>query len=430
MAVTGEATSWGEYLKIVQGGLESLMTEYTEEDLEIPFDEAKSEGRYFIAPVELRGPQGTTHAQLGTAKRTAYTLNPPRSGVVQEVKVEGKEYTLQEDIAQGMLDAARGGDKSDGTIVERTLAAMRRKSRFDLVLELIHGGRPAVGLGVVESVADVSASDICSVVITKATWAAGIWAEMENALVDVYDDDGDPRRNTALTCVVSHIDPATRTLTLTGTEAELDNITAGDVIFPAGWYGATAAAGTANTFKGLFAIAGHTSGSLFDIDASTYSKWIGNTYSAGSAKMTMLKLLAARRNASSRGAKGDMRVLCSEWTWDDFNNDLSALRLFAEDTKSEMALGSGRIRFYSSNGVLTLAPHSMVMGGELMGYIPKNFRRLGTHGPRMDWDEANKMFLENAKAVRFRESWGHALYGKRGPADCFHVTGIVNQTQP
>ncbi len=428
MAVTGATTSWGEYLKYIQGSLENLMTEHAQIQRAIPFDEAKAEGRKFIYPVVVRGPHGTTHAQTGVAKRTAYDLNPPISSIAQEVEIDGKEFTLQEDIAAGMIAAAAGGAKSDGTIVDQTLALMRTMSQFYLELELLHGGRPAVGIGVVESVADVSASNICSVVITKATWAAGIWAEMEGALVDVYDDDGDPLRNTALSCAVSLVDPSTRTITLTGTEAELDNIAIGDVIMPSGWYGATAVAGTANTFKGLMAIASHTSGDLLGINASTYTKWIGNTFAVGSAKLTMEKLLAARRNASARGAKGDINVLLSEYTWDDLNNDLSALRQFASDTKSEMALGTQNIKFYSSGGILTLEPHPMCMSGELAGYMPKRFKRIGTHDPKMEWPKDLEMHLENKKAMRFRESWCQGLLPIRGPASCFYASGIVNQS--
>ena len=427
MAATGAATSWGEYLKIIQGPLENLMTEHADLQKEIEFEAADAEGRDLRYPMLVRAPHGVTHAYTGTAKRTDYNLNPPVSSRVQEIQIDGKEFTLTEDIATGMIHAAKGGNKSDGRIVDQTLAAMRRSSQFYLELETINGGRPLTGIGVVESVTDGGAG-VCTIVITKATWAAGIWDELEGAPVDLYDDDGDPLRNTALSCTVTNVAPATRTISLAGTEAELDTITAGDVVMPAGWYGATAAAGTANTFKGLMGIASHTSGDFMGIDASAYGKLVGNVTDIGSAKFSILKALITRIRASSRGAKGDMTLLCSDWTFIDVMNEASALRRYVESTKTKMEVGTKGIEFIVGGGVMTLRPHPLVMAGEVCGYVPKNVKYIGTHTPKMEWPSSEEKHLEDKKAVRFREGYGLGLLSRRGPANHFYASGIVNES--
>jgi hypothetical protein len=427
VAATGAATSWGEFLRIIQGPLENLMTEHADLQKEFEFEEADAEGDSLTYPMLVRAPHGVTHAHTGTAKRTDYNLNPPVSSRVQKLQIDGKEFTLTEDIATGLIHAAKGGKTSDGRIVDQTLAAMRRSSQYYLELETINGGRPAVGIGVVESVTD-GGSGTHSVVITKASWAAGIWDELEGAPVDVYDDDGDPLRTTALSCTVQSVAPDTRTVVLAGTEAELDTIVAGDVIMPAGWYGATAVAGTTNTFKGLMGIASHTSGDFMGIDASTYGKLVGNVTSIGSAKFSILKALITRIRASSRGAKGDMTLLCSDWTFIDVMNEASALRRYVESTKAKMEIGTKGIEFIVGGGVMTLRPHPMVMAGEVCGFVPKNVKYVGTHKPRMEWPSGEEKHLEDKKAVRFREGYGLGLLSRRGPANHFYASGIVNES--
>lgn len=429
MAVTGEATSWGEYLKYIQTPLENLMSEHADIQNKIPFDVARAEGRKLLQPVLLRGPKGITHAHTGTVKRTAYTLNPPRSSVVQELEIDGKEYTLQEDIAAGMLQSAVGGNTSDRPVVDQILLAMKTQWQFDLEMELLHGQDATGGIGVVETVTD-GANNETDLVITQESWSPALWAEMENALVDIYDDDGDPLRNTALSAYVAAVDPATRTVTIAGTEAELDNVAIGDVIMPAGWYGATIAAATVNCFAGLKAIASHVSGSFLGIDASAYNKWLGNVSDLNGTKATMAAVLKARRLASARGAKGDMEVLINEFAWEDVNNDTAALRVFADDTKSGISLGTKEIEFYSSGGVIKLVPHSLLKCGQIIGYMPKHFKRIGTHEGRMVWPKDDPMHLEDSKAVRFRADWCQGLLPKRGPASCFYIEGVAPESAP
>lgn len=424
MAVT--PTTFEGYLKYIEGALQDTLPNFAVLQRDFPFDSAKRVGRKFIYPVVLRGPQGFTYARTGTASKTAYTLNDPITAETQEVELEGSEMTLQEDIAIGMLKAAQNPDASFAPIVPKTLQLMREASQFRLELELLYG-RYSYGIGAVESVADVSASDICTVVISKATWAGGIWARMENANVDVYDDDGDPKRNTSGTVTVAAVEPATRTLTLTGTEAELDTIAAGDFLVPRGWAGATyVAAGTsANCFHGLAATLGHISGSLHGVDASTYSMWKGNRASAGSAKATLKKLLDVDGYAAARGATEDMNSYLNNFVWNDIANDAMLLRQLGPESRRDVELGTDRITFIANGRKLSLVPHPMVMAGHVLSCTPSAFKRVGESDLVSLWDASDMMHLESKNAVRFRNFSSQCLVPLEGPSRGHELYDVV-----
>ena len=422
MAVT--PTTFEGYLKYIEGALQDTLPNFAVLQRAFPFDTAKRVGRKFIYPVVLRGPQGFTYARTGTASKTAYTLNDPVTAETQEAELEGSEMTLQEDIAIGMLKAAQNPDASYAPIVPKTLQLMREACQFRLELELLYG-RYSYGIGAVESVVDGGAGT-CTVVISRATWAGGIWARMENAYIDVYDDDGDPIRNAA-TIQVTGVDPATRTLTLTGTEAELDTIVAGDIIVPRGWAGATyVAAGTSsNCFHGLAKTLGHTSGDLHSIDASSYSMWKGNRASAGSAKATLKKLLDVDGYAAARGATEDMESYLNNFVWNDIANDAMLLRQLGQESRREVELGTDKITFIANGRKLSLVPHPMVMSGHILSCTPSAFKRVGESDLVSLWDAQDMMHLESKNAVRFRNFSSQCLVPLEGPSRGHELYDVV-----
>ena len=261
--------------------------------------------------------------------------------------------------------------------------------------------------------------------ITAATWAPGIYTDLEGALLDIYDDDGDPKRNAAGDVELIGVDFDERVITVTGTEAELDTVAAGDIIMPFEWYGATIDADLENCFPGLVKVLSHESGVLSAVDADDFSKWRGNvTDIAG--KATWSKLLGAYRKCRGRGIREDMLVWTSEASWQDIMNELSAAKVFRDETRSEMRIGTNNIAFDVGGVTLTIESHPFVMRGEILGFAPKHYARIGTHDPKMEDD--GEMLMEGKKARLYRESWGQVLLPKRGPSYGFYVTGVVPES--
>src|SRR5581483_4286645 len=143
------------------------------------------------------------------------------------------------------------------------------------------------GIGVTSSSANASSTSTV-VTLTAASWATGIWAGMENCPLNFFkqSDSSLVSSGTDAVFTISSIDVDNRKLTLTGSAAgiaALDTaILAGacDIFFDTARTDAT----TFNEMVGINKIITNT-GTLFNISASTYNLWKGNTYDVGSASL-------------------------------------------------------------------------------------------------------------------------------------------------
>jgi hypothetical protein len=375
--------------------------------------------------VFLSRPQGYTYISAANAG-TLQTLNEPESMITKEATAQGTELWLQEDVAMGHIKRAeKGGEVSFGPVLPEVIARMREGLDFSAELAILYGGGATAHIGAIDAdIADNGTSQTFS--ITKATWAPGLWFNALNSYVDVYDVTGVTKRNSSGTVKVTAIDvdEGTRQLVLTGTEAELDNVVATDIIIPRGAQSAW--------FTGLNQIALNT-GSLFGIDAAVYPGWKASTYNVGGAKLTMGKVQAAAARAVVRGHLGKLHVVLNTYSWTDLNNDLSQLRQFAQSTKQELDIGTQKISFAGANGTMELHHHPMVMGGEGFIFPDGALKRIGASDTRFGTVDAEtkerKMFqeLESKNGIRLRGAWDQCLAPIR-PARIVKMYEIVNDS--
>ena len=206
-------------------------------------------------------------------------MNPAISLEMQEANVTGSEFVLREKISYGAVSRSGGKEESFGPVVDTVVMEMVNSAAFQREMCLLYGGGNIGEVG-------VAANPVFT--ITVASWAAGLWAQMEKAEIDCFTAAGD-QQNVNAALVVSAVDPVTRQITLTGNAADLLAIGATDVFVPRGAQG--------NWFTGLDAILSNV-GTLFGINAANYSLWQGNTYDAGAAAMTTRKLQAAMTRAT------------------------------------------------------------------------------------------------------------------------------------
>lgn len=375
------------------------------------FSERERLGNEYHFPVFLRRPHGTTWAG-GDKAGTAYDLNAPKSLVSKDAKLSGGEFVLQEDIAYGVLTRAQSqGEEAFGEAMEEVVLQMRESASYYLEMALLYGG---TNIGAISARVSGGGTGVQVFTLTDASWAPGLWAGMEGAYVDVFTPALTTKRNAAGTIEITEIDPDLRRVEMTGTIAELDAIVATDVIVPRG--ALEDATPTYNWFYGLDKIATTTSGTIFNISATDYHMWRGNVYDFKSKKATFAKIQAALTKAVVRGLMEDVDVLCPTYTWTDVMNDLSALRRFASETKTEMKLGTNSIEFHGANGgTLSLVNHIMVKAGDLFIVPPKRMRRVGSAEitfriPGVESQE-DAMFqeLESKAGVRLRCMWDQAL---------------------
>ena len=379
----------------------------------IPFRRQDKIGKDYLFPVQLTRSHGYTWNGGATAGN-AFTLNPAISLEMQEANVTGSEFVLREKISYGAVSRSGGKEESFGPVVDTVVMEMVNSAAFQREMCLLYGGG---------NIGEVGAAANPVFTISVASWAAGLWAQMEKAEIDCFTAAG-VQVNAVGALVVSAVDPVTRQITLTGAAADLAAIGATDVFVPRGAQG--------NWFTGLDTILSNV-GTLFGINAANYSLWQGNTYDAGAAAMTTGKLQAAMTRATVRGLMQDCTVLVNTWTWTDILNDLQALRRYADDIRSEVETGSNSIKFYGMSGTMEIVPHPMVKAGEAFIVPLDTVYRIGSTDLTFRLPDAGPdrfvRQLTDSAGFEIRCYFDQGIIC-RAPAKTVKITNIVNVSGP
>lgn len=414
MAVT--PTALDGYFKRRYGELEDAVPTFAKMQKATKFRETKRIGDSYHFPVILQRSHGITFNGATGVAGTDFTLNAARSLVSKDANLTGTEFVLQEDVSYGTLSRARSqGKAAFGRALDSVVLSMRASAACYLEQTMLYGG---TNLGA--NTTTGGASTTVASVISDATWAPGLWTQMENALVDIYDSTLATQRNTGSTITVTSVDATNKTLTLTSSSANFDSLAggafvSGDVFVPVGAKG--------EWFDGFDKIITNT-GTLFGISASSFGLWKSNVHTT-SGKLTMAKIQAAVTQAVVRGLQEDVTVYVPTFSWTDMMNDLSALRRYATDTKQMMQQGTTKLEFHGANGTLAVEPHPMVKASEAF-CIPKGCLRIGSTDFTFKLPGGNDRFFQNLEskaAVRLRCYWDQAIIAPQ-PAKLVKIEGI------
>ena len=374
----------------------------------------KELGDKFIVPTMLSHEAGFSYLGVNSG---ASTLNSVEAAVYKEAQVDGSMVVLRSAIsynaAQKMANNKRAFMKWSEMLYSNMVGSLAKR----LEIAFLYGQS---GLGTVSS-------NGCSVAITltTASWASGIWAGSEGSLLDCWASNLTTQRNTNAVLVVSSVDLVNRIVTVTGNASDLAAIAANDVFF---FRGANAGSSTYNECAGLDKIITNT-GTLFNISASTYALWKGNSYSASSAALTMAKVLAGAALANERGLEEDAILLCSPKTFANLNSDLSALRVYDSSySKSEGSNGFKSLKYYHQGGQLEVISHIYCKEGEAFLIPQGQFIRVGSCEPTFKLPgQSEDVFLQvpDTAAYEIRCMSEQAIFGYK-PAQCVKFTSIVN----
>jgi hypothetical protein len=223
----------------------------------------KQPGNLYHQPVILGLEHGVTFA---SSDEDAFNLQAPVAGVIKDAQVRGFPLVLRSVLGYVAASrAAQGGKQAFMDATKYLVSNMLRSVTKKLEIEMLYG---QMGYGVVAS----NATTV--VTIATAEWAPGIWAGGEGMPVEIRDSTGATSKGEySLTAV----DMDNRTITL---NANPGTLVAGDVIWHKGAYG--------NEFPGVHKILTNT-GVIFNINATQYNLFKGNTYSAASAALSFKK---------------------------------------------------------------------------------------------------------------------------------------------
>lgn len=407
----------GLFKEVYADQLESLVPAAARIQKDAPMvSREKQEGNQYHQPVRLTRAHGWTLSTSGDA----FPLNAPEPARSQDAVIQGSSFVLREVIsytAAAKLADGKGNARKRAFVAGSSYMVenMTETAAFVLELQCLYGQSD---LGVVS--ANTAGTGSAVLTFTAATFIAAMWSGLEKGFVEVWNTGGTVQRNASTPMQVTAVDVENRQVTFSGNTAELATIVATDKVYLRD----TKAAGMLG-IRGQVA----NTGSMFGINAATYSLWAGNTFSAASGALSFAKAIQGLNKPVNRGLMSDVRMYCSPKTWTDCNNDLAALRRFAGKAGGTVEQGADDIRFYGQSGSIELVPHIFMKPSEAICVPKGKMMRLGASELTFNPPGAqSESFFEN---LPDHAGWGVRCYWNQAifiptPNQCLLINNIVN----
>jgi hypothetical protein len=381
-------------------------------------------GGVFVQPVILSQEQGWSYF---AADSSAPTLTGNVDMATKPAQVMGAQMAGQ---AQLTVEAAKRALAKGPSAFEDAIGLQMRVLKESGVKRLEMNflyGQSSVAIAATSSNVN---STTTSITIKQSDWAAGFWSGMKNAKFDLYQTGAygaQTKINTNAAVVVSSVNANTRVITVTGNSTD---ITAVDAYIAANnnkaeffFFGAynVEAAGLKRQLT--------NTASLFNIDASVYDLWLGNTYSLGSPNaLTFAQLQKAVIPAVNRGLDAEVDVLVSPSAWAGLLTDQAALRQYTSSGPS-FENGATKLKFQSQNGIMNIRPHLFVKEGDTFIVPMKGLKRFGATDLTFDIPGTDKgrIFIQLPTTMGFEyRCYSHQTLFFGTPAQGVYVNGIVN----
>lgn len=388
--------------------------------------ESERVGAKFEQPVILQREQGYTYAG---SDGDAFAINTPIAMLMDMASLEGSEGLLASRISYRAAAKAVGSEKafkrSMSVVLESHMAshAMRRE------LEILYG-RSATGLGLSSSTTNVSATSE-RLQITDATWAAGIWAGMEGAQVQCFNNSGGALISSGADSIftVSVVDTDNKRVTLTGTATGITALGAVEAVV-VDFYGSRTTLTTGHKqFEGLDYVTTIAAGTTLWGISTDYTLWRGNTYSAGSGKLTIAKVLAGVNKAVGKAGldvEGNLYINPDAWV-DLADSFAGARQLDSSYSTSEGKNGVEKIVYFGANGAINVKLHPCVKRGDGFFVPLKYVKKVGSTDITMNTPgRGGEIFLQlpSNAGFEFRTYSDFALFVQE-PAKLVKFTDIV-----
>jgi hypothetical protein len=336
-------------------------------------------GEQYVMPVTMKHPHGFTYAN---ANADAFALNPVQSGKTEKAIVTANQMVLRDAISKEAVSLSlKGGEVAFGKVTAHVVKRMIESAKKRLEIELLYGQ---------QSLATVSSLSTNTITVTAATWAAGIWIGSEGASVDVYN--GATKRGSA---TITAVDPDAKTITLDAAPA---GTTTNDLVW---WKDSKG-----NQMAGMYTILANT-GTLFNISATTYSLWKGNSVAAGGNLSLALVNKLAERNLN-KGAGQSFVLLVNPGSWRALVSTEAGLRSYDKSYDPKQAEdGFETIKFHSLNCQVKVLTHPMVKEGDAFLVDPQSWYRVGSQDWTFDRD------VDGSTGVYFRDLENNAGFELR-----------------
>jgi hypothetical protein len=408
MAVTNTpSTLVGDFKSLYEksGLVEAIPTWALVQD-RFPFSAAEATGEYYIFGVVLQRENGFSYAP-SSGSSTVITMNAAIAGYVGQAKVEGYAIYLRSrlDYAAAAKASSRG-KKAFAQAYAAVLKNMKESHQFRLEMSLLYG-RDGIGV--------VSANNSGVLTITDASWAAGAWAGLKDAILEAWTGvtASETQHNGDLT--VSAVSISNKTVTVTGTNSA---VVANDVLYFKGARTASAY----NECAGLYRVLTNT-GNLFNIDASAYQLWQSNSYSVG-GNLSLTAIMQAAAIGMVFGLEKGL-LFCSPARFAQLASDEAALRRYVQDQR-ETKRGVKGISFMLGSVDVEILPHPLVRDGSAMLLNESSIQRIGATDITFAMpgsDSKMEVHVTDTNAIEMRSMSDQAIFSE-APATCVLMTSL------
>ena len=323
-----------------------------------PMKENDMLGRQALLPVVLSNELGITFGD-----DTSFSYNTAVAAEYDEIEIDSSPVILRSRVNLKAMNRMKNNKKARENQI--TLRAGTMKKSLEKIAEItcIHGGS---GIGTISGVSDSSGTNVLT--ISAATWAPGVWSGMIGLRLDAVDSIGGTVQNSNATLVVSAVDYANKTVTVTGNATDTAALAINDILVLRG------ADGVEQT--GLIAQLDNA-GTLFGIDANAYDMWKASEFSVSGA-LTFAKIMEGVSLAVAKGGLDEDAVFfVSPKNFESMNSDQAAAREYDSSYKKESENGFSSIKFRGQSGIVEVVAHPFFKDGEA-ALLPKScVRRIG-----------------------------------------------------
>lgn len=385
------ATLNGNFKEVYAPKIANLIPESIRLTRKVGFEAAARLGNLYHQPVDASGEAGFTHEATGAG---AFALLDPVAMQMLDAQVNAQQVVLRSAID---YEAAAKSVESKAAFVQATKHIVKHmKLACDKRGEVLafYG---ASGLGKVDSTS-ASSSDLW-IVFTEASFAPGVWIGSKNTKLDIYN--GASKINSNAAVVVKSVDIDNHRILVSGNATDLGNIAGTHDVFYYGAYG--------KEMIGLDKMITNT-GTLFNIDASTYADvWQGSSLNV-SGNLTLGAILEGVSKACNRGLDGNAEIFVSNKTFSTLASDQASLRKYDASYDKTGTNGFQFIKFWAQNGSLEVIPTPMVKQGEAFLAQTSEMKRIGSTDTTFNLPGMNEQFFLHLPAhagyeLRAYSSW-------------------------
>lgn len=397
----------------------------------IGFNQKTMTGRTYNQPVVLSRYHGATYFQNSAG---AAALDAPISMIEQNAEVEGCNMVNRATVSYELEERTKlGGAQSFKDASKHVVMELLESSVYRLECGLFYGQTGIAAVNNTSVVAQAGAE--ITLQILPQAWSSWIWSGAENARV-IFVNTATGLQVAAgvfdvTSAVTTPVDVDNKQITLT-------EETGGDAAALAVIIGALVGTATIDVYfttalnnecAGLKKIMTNT-GTLFGVDAAQYSLWKGNVYDVGGTDLDQAKLEQGLNRAIGRGLKNmDVDLFVSPPAWGFLNDSLAAKRMYDSSYKEEGTNGFKSIKYYSSNGSITVHSCGYVKLGDAFLFPKEHVKRIGSSDVKFQYkvEGGNEIYfttLANNAGFEFRTFYNQAAFIEK-PAQCVYFRNIT-----